>query len=149
MRLTFKRAERGFKRRYFMRALIVAQGRVTDAAQLAGVNRTHFYNTMRALGIDGSRIPHRDVYSLKPYTEAHREFCRRNIRRILIRANWSPVEASRLSGINRTHFYRLAEKLGIEWPRVLELQKGNAAWRALDARPPRQPREVSRPRPSP
>lgn len=150
MGMSFKTAERNFKRRYYTRALIAGQGRVSDAALFAGVNRTHFYKMIKILGIDLARIPRRDVYSLKTFATAHREFCRKTIRRILERSNWSPMAAQRLSGINRTHFYRLTYKLGIQWPRVLDVMKGNAAWRELDALPPAATRaKASRPTSSP
>lgn len=149
MESTYLKTERHFKRRYLTRALIKAQGRVEVAAKIAGLNRSFFYSAMKKYGVDFANIPHRDVYSLKPYKVALFEFERKTIRRILERANWSPVEAARISGINRTHFYKLVERLGLKWPRVLDAKKGNAAWRELDALPQAaNPREVSRPPPS-
>lgn len=149
MKWNYRKAERLFKRRYLIRALIVAQGNAAVAAQVSGLNRTFFHTALKRYGVDRTKIQSRDVYRLKPYAEAVMDYQRKTIRRILERANWSAVEASRISGINRTHFYRLVPTLGLQWPRVLDARKGNAAWRALDARPPsRDPREVSRPPPS-
>lgn len=135
MKSVLKRVGKGFKRRYIVRALIAGQGRVMVAAKLSGLNRTHFHTAMRTLGIDLEKLPLRDVRRVKPYREEHREFFRRFYTRLLTRAEWSPSKAERLSGINRTHFYRATEKFGVKWPRVLKSTKGNAAWRALDARP--------------
>lgn len=140
MKSVLKRVGKSFKRRYIVRALIAGQGRVMVAAKLSGLNRTHFHTAVRTLGVDLEKLPLRDVRRVKPYREEHREFFRRFYTRLLTRANWSPVEASRLSGINRTHFYRAAESFGVKWPRVLDARKGNAAWRELDALPHAAPR---------
>lgn len=48
---TFQEAAEAFERQYILRKLAEAQGNVTRAAEAMGIDRSHLYRRMRALGI--------------------------------------------------------------------------------------------------
>ena len=52
----FKRAKRDFERAYAEKALRRAQGNVSLAARIAGVDRKHFYEIMERGGVDRTRF---------------------------------------------------------------------------------------------
>ena len=59
----FRRAKRDFERAYTEQALRQAQGNVSLAARMAGVDRKHFYEIMQRGGVDHTRFrqkPRRD-----------------------------------------------------------------------------------------
>ncbi len=132
MKWTYVRAEKEFKRRYFERALRAGGLNVAAAAKLAQVNRTHFYNAMKKLRLSRVQVRAGEVYRVNPYETEHRKFSRRFFQRALIRANWSPKKCATLMGVDRTHVYRLAARLGVGLRRLKKKNEGNSAWRALE-----------------
>jgi DNA-binding NtrC family response regulator len=67
---------------------------------------------------------------MKTYAQELREWQTKYIKAALKAADGSVVKAARATGINRTHFYKMMRKLGIE---AVErgCNKGNAAWQSL------------------
>lgn len=131
MKWTYKKAERDFKRRYFERAFRAGSLNVIAAAKLAGLNRTHFYNALKKFGLSRTQIRMGEVYRVKPYRTEHEEFSRRFLLRVLAKADHSPASAARLAGLDRTHIYRMAARLGVGLRRLRDLSEGNEAWAAL------------------
>ncbi len=138
MKWTYKRAETEFKRRYYTRAFRAGGLNVAQAAKLAELNRTHFYNALKKLKLTRLQIRATEVYSVRPYEKEHADFSRRFLKRALSRANFSPVECARLMGIDRTHVYRMAARLGVGLRRQIT-NEGNSAWRALEEFAPPSP----------
>ena len=58
--LPLRQAREQFERRYFSELLNRLDGNVNQAAQHAGVERTHLYRKLRALGIDAKQGTRRD-----------------------------------------------------------------------------------------
>ncbi|MEJ7616215.1 MAG: helix-turn-helix domain-containing protein [Pyrinomonadaceae bacterium] len=52
---SFKGASEAYQREFIKRKLIEAEGNVSRAAELMGMDRSHLYRRMRALGIGGAR----------------------------------------------------------------------------------------------
>jgi two-component system response regulator GlrR len=49
---TFRDAVRAARYHYLVQVMIAAQGQVSGAARIAGMNRTYFYKWLRKLGIN-------------------------------------------------------------------------------------------------
>lgn len=131
MKYGFEKAKRDFQRRYCIRALRAAGLSVTRAAVLADVNRTWFHDLMKMGRVKLSKISPREVYRVKTYREEFEAFSRRLFTRALTRSNFSATATARYLGIDRTHVYRMAKRLGVGLIRRQDENEGNAAWRAL------------------
>ncbi len=76
---------------------------------------------------------------MKKYNEAYDEFMREYLTRALLESKGSINAMSRITGINRTHIYKMCKKAGVEINRVAPGRKstfahtGNAAWQELGA----------------
>jgi len=139
MKWTYKRAEKEFQRRYYTRALRAGGLNVAQAAKLAQVNRTHFYNALKKLKLTRVQIRAAEVYSVRPYEKELRDFSRRFLKRALSRADFSPMKCAQLMGIDRTHVYRMAARLGVGLRGQRKISEGNSAWRALEDSAPSSP----------
>jgi len=64
--------------------------------------------------------------------ETQAEFTRRYLLETLDLAGWNISEASRLAGRNRTDFYKICQRHGVEWEKK-QTNFGNAVWRELRA----------------
>ena len=136
MKYSYRKAERDFQGRYCVRALRAANLNVSVAAKIAGVNRTWFYDLMKKGRVNPRKVSAREVYRVKPYPVELDDFARRLLSRSLARSNFSPAATARLLGVDRTHIYRMAARLGVGLRRLRDSGEGNAAWRALSASPP-------------
>lgn len=131
MKYGFEKAKRDFQRRYCIRALRAAGLSVTRAAILADVNRTWFHDLMKMGRVKLSKVSPREVYRVKTYREEFDGFSRRLLSRALARSGHSATATARYLGIDRTHVYRMARRLGVGLLRRSDRNEGNAAWRAL------------------
>lgn len=71
---------------------------------------------------------------MEKYAKAHRDWQRDYIKKALAACDNSVIAASRLTGLNRTHIYKMMRKLGMETSGVSPGRKpgrGNAAWEQL------------------
>lgn len=136
MKYGFEKAKRDFQRRYCIRALRAAGLSVTRAAILADVDRTWFHDLMKRGRIKVKSISPREVYRVKTYREEFAGFSRRILSRALARSDHSATAAARFLGIDRTHVYRMARRLGVGLLRRSNKNEGNAAWQALAGSPP-------------
>ncbi len=74
---------------------------------------------------------------MERYNKAHRDWQREYLTKALTACDNSVIKAAKLTGINRTHFYKMMRKLGMDTVRVVPGRKvstanrGNAAWQEL------------------
>lgn len=142
MKWNYRKAERDFLRRYLVRVLRASNLRVIPAAELAQVNRTHFYDLLKRARVSPGKIAPRSVYTVRPYRTELDAFSRRFLSRVLAKAGYSPSRAADLLGVDRTHVYRMAARLGVGLRRLREKFEGNRAWLALEDP---EPDTISRP----